>query len=82
MAGSRADELDAMIDGIISIMQVQQAAWIAAGQPPTYSINGQSVQWSAWWQDRLKDIQALQETKRVVASPYRIVGYGRAARGV
>lgn len=43
-----ADDALATLASLTAIVKAQTAAWVAAGMPPTFSIDGESYDWAGW----------------------------------
>ena len=56
---TRAERLTATRDNLLRIVEEQTAAWVEAGCPPTFSVDGESYQWDSWLTSKLDAIKAL-----------------------
>lgn len=72
------DDLKTSRDNYAAILAAQTTAWVAAGCPPTFSIDGESYQWDGWRDSMVKQINELTKTINAVASPYIVRHRGRA----
>lgn len=72
------DDLKTSRDNYAAILAAKTAEWLAAGCPPTFSVDGESYQWDAWRDSMVKQIQELTKTINAVASPYIVRHRGRA----
>lgn len=74
---SALSDLQASRDNYITILKTQTDAWVAAGCPPTMSVDGESYQWDSWRDSITKQIQELTKTINQLASPYIVRSRGR-----
>ena len=56
---TRTDRLTASRDNVLQIVEEQTAAWVTAGCPPTFSVDGESYQWDSWLSSKLEAIKSL-----------------------
>lgn len=63
------ENLIATRDGLAAVVAAQTAEWVAAGCPPTMSIEGESYSWNEWYQGKLDAIEKLNALIRA-AKPY------------
>lgn len=52
-----ATDLTTIRDNLISEVTTETTAWAANGPKPSYSIDGQSVDWNAWLSNRMEMIE-------------------------
>lgn len=71
-------QLETARDNIGSIIEAQTAAWVTAGCPPTFSVDGESYQWDSWLSSRLEEIDKLTEKIQKLSSPHIVRHRGRA----
>lgn len=74
---SDTDKLKQSRSDLVNIIAAKTADWVTNGCPPSYSIDGESVQWDQWLETRNKELQALTETIRILSSPWMIRSKGR-----
>lgn len=67
----RVESLKATADAILMEIQTETALWAANGPKPSYSIDGQSVDWNTWL---LRRRQALTELFELIQAlqPYQL----------
>jgi hypothetical protein len=75
MATGDADDVTALRaerSALIAIIRARTAAWAAAGEPVTMSIDGESYQFESWRGAKLKEIDQLTDliTKISKQKPY------------
>lgn len=58
---TRAERLTAIRDNLLQIVEEQTAAWVAAGCPPTFSIDGESYQWDSWLTSKTQAIETYDK---------------------
>lgn len=58
---TRAERLTATRDNLLQIVEEQTAAWVAAGCPPTFSVDGESYQWDSWLTSKMQAIESLDK---------------------
>jgi hypothetical protein len=56
-------------DNLEQLVADQTAAWVAAGCPPTYSVDGESEDWNNWLAGKIDALEKLNELVRV-ARPF------------
>ena len=71
------DDLKTARDNYGAILAAQTTAWLAAGCPPTMSIDGESYSWDAWRDSINKAIQDLTATINSVSAPWLVRSRGR-----
>lgn len=71
------DDLRSARDNLGTIIKAQTDAWVAAGCPPTFSIDGESYQWGSWLQDKVKELNGLTEAMRNLSSPFIVRSRGK-----
>lgn len=54
-----AANLQTALNNLVAGLAARSADWVAAGSPPTYSIDGQMVDWNGWYASQLKAIADL-----------------------
>lgn len=59
MASAAALSLIASRDSVLAIIAAQTTAWVTAGCPPTFSVDGESYQWGEWLSQRLAEVEKL-----------------------
>lgn len=65
-------------DNVAAIIETQTDAWVAAGMPPTFSVDGESYSWSEWLAARTKEITDLTDAIVKVSGPWVVRHRGRA----
>jgi hypothetical protein len=58
---TRAERLTAIRDNLLQIVEEQTAAWVAAGCPPTFSVDGESYQWDSWLTSKTQAIEQMDK---------------------
>lgn len=68
---TRAERLTAIRDNLLQIVEEQTAAWVAAGCPPTFSVDGESYQWDSWLTSKT---QAIEQVDKLIqrAQPFYV----------
>ena len=61
MSTDRVTRLQNSRDNIEQIVEAQTLAWVAAGCPPTFSVDGESYQWDSWLASKLAAIESLDK---------------------
>ncbi len=56
---TRAERLTSIRDNLLAIIDSQTEAWVTAGCPPTFSVDGESYQWDSWLTSKLEAIKSL-----------------------
>lgn len=75
---SIVDTLTAARDNIAGVVANQTAAWLAAGCPPTFSIDGESYDWNNWLAGKLDAIERLNVQIQNVSDPFIVRSRVRA----
>lgn len=70
--------LEAERSDVIAILRARTQAWKLAGEPPTFSVDGESYQWESWRMAKLKEIEQITQMITALDSPYLIRSRGRA----
>jgi len=63
---------------LIAVVKAQTAAWVAAGCPPTFSVDGESYDWNGWLDSKTKAIQDLTDLINKLSAPWTVRSRGRA----
>jgi hypothetical protein len=63
------ENLTAARDNLAAVVADQTAEWVAAGCPPTMSIEGESYQWDSWLTSKTEALDKLNTMIRQ-AKPY------------
>lgn len=66
---TRAERLASIRDNLLRIVDEQTLAWVAAGCPPTFSIDGESYSWEGWLSSKLEALKTV-DAMILRASPY------------
>jgi hypothetical protein len=77
LAAATIANLESARDNLAATLAAQTLAWVAAGRPPTYSIDGESWSWDQWVQTMTKDIQSITETINKISAPFIVRSRGR-----
>lgn len=72
------DQLKQIRQDLVDAVGVVTAGWAAAGCPVTYSVDGESYQWSEWLEAKTREIDALTASIQKIASPFIVRSRGRA----
>ena len=64
-------------DNMEAIVAAQTAAWVTAGCPPTFSVDGESYDWNNWLQAKADAIRTLTELIQSRQGPFVIRSRGR-----
>lgn len=67
---SAATNIAAAIESLAEVIAEQTAAWAAAGQPQSWSINGVSVSWGGWLSEKVKALTDLQVLQQQLQGPF------------
>ncbi len=79
MSLDTAVSLQASRDNLVALVEQQTAAWLAAGCPPSFSVDGESYSWNEWLAGKLQAIEQLQGLiQRVGSGPFVVRSRGRA----
>lgn len=68
---ARSESLIRTRDNLLAIVEAQTAAWVLAGCPPTFSVDGESYQWDSWLDAKLKALESLDKLIQH-ASPFYV----------
>jgi hypothetical protein len=68
---TRVERLTRIRDNLLVVIDEQTAAWMAAGSPPSFSVDGESYQWNEWLTSRLAAVEKLDELIQR-ASPFYV----------
>jgi hypothetical protein len=60
MASAAADTWVRIRDAMLSVIETQTEAWVAAGCPPDFSIDGESYSWAGWLAARLAELEKVE----------------------
>lgn len=71
-------DLKAARSSLVAVVRDQAAAWAAAGCPPTFSVDGESYDWSSWLKAKSDEIRGLTELINSMSSPWVVRSRGRA----
>jgi hypothetical protein len=66
---TRSERLTATRANLLQIVEEQTEAWIEAGCPPTFSVDGESYSWNEWLTSKLQAIESLDKLIQR-ATPY------------
>lgn len=66
---TRGERLKATRDNLLQIIEEQTAAWVEAGCPPTFSVDGESFSWEGWLGSKLESVEKLNKLI-LRANPY------------
>lgn len=66
------------LSNLVTIVETQTAAWVAAGCPTTYSVDGESYDWNSWLESKTKAIDDLNTLINKLSSPWIVRSQGRA----
>ncbi len=66
------------IQNVATIINTQTALWVAAGCPPTFSVDGESYQWNEWLKARNEELQGLIASRQQVSGSWIVRSTGRA----
>ncbi len=64
-------------DNVVAVVEAQTLAWVAAGCPPTFSVDGESYQWGQWLKDKNEELKGLTESIALLSSPWIVRSQGR-----
>jgi hypothetical protein len=73
-----ADDLAEIRANLIAIVKAQTAAWVTAGCPPTFSVDGESYDWNNWLTGKLAAIKDLTEQVQGIGPRFIVRSRGRA----
>lgn len=71
------DDLQAARSNLIAIVKAQTAAWVTAGCPVSFSIDGESYQWNEWLDSKTKAIEDLTNLVNRLNGPWMVRSRGR-----
>ena len=72
------DSLAAARDNLAQLIADQTAAWVAAGCPPTLSVDGESYDWNGWLDAKTAALDKLTDLIRRASGPFIVRSRGRA----
>ncbi len=75
---TEADDLKTIRASYIATLKTEAAYQAANGPKPSYSIDGESVNWDAWRDSMLKKIEDLTNLIQAIAGPFSVRSRGRA----
>lgn len=64
-------------DNLGAIVEAQTVAWLAAGCPPTFSVDGESYSWNEWLKGKTDEIEAITKTIQTLSGPFVVRSKGR-----
>lgn len=67
-----AENLQTIIDNIMTLIELKTADWIAAGMPPDFSLDGLSVNWASWLKGMMDNLKAMQELLVALQGPFQV----------
>ena len=76
-ASERAAALGGALDNLIAVQAAEIASWVAAGRPPTFSVDGESYSWSSWLAEMDAAIDAKVKQQNQVSGPWVVRSRGR-----
>lgn len=76
-AAARSLALGSALDDLITLQAAQITEWVAAGRPPSFSIEGESYSWGSWLAELDAAITAKLEQINKVAGPFIVRSRGR-----
>lgn len=65
-------------DGIASLIATEVAYQLTNGPKPSYSIDGESVDWPGWFAAMSDRLDSLNEQIKRARAPFMVVSRGRA----
>lgn len=65
-------------DNLAQLIEIQTLKWLAAGCPPTYSVEGESYDWNNWLTSKTANLDTLNKTIQQMQGPFVIRSKGRA----
>lgn len=67
------EDLQSARDNLEGLIDRQTGLWLAAGCPPTVSIDGESYDWNNWLAGKIDALEKLNKLIQVRANPAFIV---------
>lgn len=71
------DDLKAARDNLGAIIKTKTDAWVAAGCPPSFSVDGESYQWNEWLSSKIQAVNDLTDQIARVSSPWIVRSRGK-----
>lgn len=68
----RVAYLETILDNLITIVATETAYQATNGPKPSYSLDGQSVNWDTWLDGMQSKIEKQQKLIQVIGSPWRV----------
>lgn len=59
-------------DNLAAIILAQTDAWVAAGCPPSFSVDGESYSWNEWLDGKNAALDTMSKTIQMNAQPFVI----------
>ena len=72
------ENLQTTLDNLERIVEAQTTAWLAAGAPPTFSIDGESYDWNNWLQSKMDAIDKYTDLIQKRGGPFVVRSRVRA----
>lgn len=66
------DDIDAAITNLATAIKTNTAAWVAAGCPIDFSIDGESYSFSQWLENANRTLAAMRDTQQKLAGPFAV----------
>jgi hypothetical protein len=70
--------LQESLDNLEQLIETQTAAWVSAGCPPTFSIDGESYDWNNWLDGKTAAIDKLIDLIQKRGGPFIVRSRARA----
>lgn len=67
-----AENVDQSITDLTVLIATKTAEFIAAGMPPTFSLDGLSIDWASWLKAMNDNLKALIELRAALQGPFMI----------
>lgn len=77
MSAATQARLQAAYDDMATTLALEQAYCAAHGPKPSYSLDGESYQWSEWEEATIRKLEALKKLIQLEGGPYVIQSRAR-----
>jgi hypothetical protein len=65
-----AENAETALNNLLTVLATKTAEWVAAGMPPTFSLDGLSVNWVGWLRDMNAAIEAQAKLVAMLQGPF------------
>lgn len=73
-----AENLKTIRDNLITEVKTETTLWAANGPKPSYSLDGQSVSWDQWLENRTRQIESCDRMIQVLEGAWAVISRAKA----